>query len=74
MFTTLKIIYFSEFFSLFDESVDFFTRKLEANEIISHEMAHQWFGNLVTPRWWTYLWMKEGAATFFEYLGVDLVG
>ncbi|KAG4070271.1 hypothetical protein HA402_009834 [Bradysia odoriphaga] len=67
------LITYAEFFSLFDETTDFFTRHFETVQIISHEVAHQWFGNVVTPSWWTYLWMKEGFATFFEYLGVDLI-
>lgn len=64
---------YSEYFFLYDENVDFFTRAIEAVQTISHELAHQWFGNLVTPQWWTYLWMKEGFASFFEVLGIDLV-
>jgi tricorn protease interacting factor F2/3 len=40
-------------------------------EVISHEIAHQWFGNLVTPSDWRYLWLNESFATFFGYGVVD---
>jgi tricorn protease interacting factor F2/3 len=40
-------------------------------EVIAHEIVHQWFGNLVTPSDWKYLWLNESFATYFAYRVVD---
>jgi len=40
-------------------------------DVVSHENAHMWFGDLVTMEWWNGLWLKEAFATFMEMVAVD---
>ncbi|RYF03432.1 MAG: M1 family peptidase, partial [Deltaproteobacteria bacterium] len=41
-------------------------------EVIAHEIAHQWFGNLVTMQWWDDLWLNEAFATWIAYKVCDV--
>lgn len=63
----------SEIAMLYDEGVSPNCQKERVATVVAHELAHQWFGNLVTPDWWSDLWLNEGFATYIEYVGVDHV-
>lgn len=56
---------------LFDERHSAAANKQRVAVVVAHELAHQWFGNLVTMEWWTHLWLNEGFATWVSYLAAD---
>lgn len=65
------LITFKETSFVHNDSVDTQSSKELKAESMGHEYAHQWFGNLVTMRWWNDLWLKEGSSTYFAYLTLD---
>ncbi|EFN71407.1 Endoplasmic reticulum aminopeptidase 1, partial [Camponotus floridanus] len=57
---------FSETYFAYNESVNTIHGKLVVAMTTTHEMAHQWLSNVVTPLWWSQTWLSEGFATFFQ--------
>uniref|UniRef100_W8BQH0 Aminopeptidase n=1 Tax=Ceratitis capitata TaxID=7213 RepID=W8BQH0_CERCA len=67
------LVTYGEQYLLFNKTTSTTSTQLSIANIIAHEFTHQWFGNHVAVRWWTYLWLKEGFATLFSYQAVDEV-
>ncbi|KAF8688813.1 hypothetical protein HU200_042141 [Digitaria exilis] len=65
------LVTFREVALLFDEESSAESSKQSIAITVAHELAHQWFGNLVTLEWWTHLWLNEGFATWMSHLAVD---
>ncbi|KAF7645074.1 hypothetical protein LDENG_00210690 [Lucifuga dentata] len=65
------LVVYQEASLLFEEGVSSMLDKEGIGVIIAHELAHQWFGNLVTMKWWNAAWLKEGFAVYLSYLALD---
>lgn len=65
------LITYRETFLLVDSENTSLIRKQQIALTVAHEIAHQWFGNLVTMEWWTHLWLNEGYASFAQFLCVN---
>jgi puromycin-sensitive aminopeptidase len=64
-------VFFRETLLLLDPATASLAERKRAAEVIAHELAHMWYGDLVTMAWWDDLWLNEAFATWMAYKVVD---
>src|SRR5947199_983284 len=64
-------VFFRETLLLLDPATASLNERKRAAEVIAHELAHMWYGDLVTMAWWDDLWLNEAFATWMAYRVVD---
>ncbi|ELU05065.1 hypothetical protein CAPTEDRAFT_184807 [Capitella teleta] len=67
------LVLYRETTLLHDEEVSSISNKYWVSLVMAHEIAHTWFGNMVTMRWWDDLWLNEGFANTLMYFALDTI-
>ncbi|XP_022908789.2 aminopeptidase N-like [Onthophagus taurus] len=67
------LVTFRETDLLYDEEESPAAYEAEVAVVVTHELVHQWFGNMVTMEWWSSTWLNEGFAEYFSHYVTDMI-